>query len=523
MRGRIPLLLAAMAIASAGVADAALPKWSIAELKDAGKSNWGKAETADGRSYRAALAGKPAALTVPIWWGKSLRPTEGTVYVLKVSYRDTASAPVVFTTHAGIGSYISPQEVHRFGGLADGKWKVAHVPVSWDLICRKNAPGDVTELFIRADKDLPVEYVQVTLAGRGAARRHARETRAWIARVQADKLKAADLGPKQKPVIPAAMKGEALVPYARTYMSPLTRRCAPQKGEAGATLKMRMAQNEFEPATFGVYANGKGLRNVSFTVSDLTGPAGKLACELDLRTAEYSLVTKRKGGFQLFPNRLWPEHAVDIPAGQSHWFWITVRTLGAASKAGLYRAKVTITAAGRTAELPLEVRVEPVMLPTMQQAGLDLGSCSPALVSYQELKTLAEHNHTGMHLWFGGVQPKMSYANGKLHNDWYYIDPWMVYAAKKLDMTHMFWFLGGDPYGFPDSVTFERDLYRALEGDVNVGRKKFLKETNAKPDKVVPPIRDLYVEWVRQVAEQGKKNGWPKLVLHPFDEPAKWV
>ena len=62
------------------------------------------------------------------------------------------------------------------------------------------------------------------------------------------------------------MKDKVLVPYVRTYMSPIMLTSAPQKGEADAALKLRMARNEFEAATFGVYANGADLGGVTFTV-----------------------------------------------------------------------------------------------------------------------------------------------------------------------------------------------------------------------------------------------------------------
>ncbi|KKK92118.1 hypothetical protein LCGC14_2706120, partial [marine sediment metagenome] len=170
--------------------------------------------------------------------------------------------------------------------------------------------------------------------------------------------------------------------------------------------------------------------------------------------------------------------------------------------------------------LPVEIEVVDVMLPTMQQAGLDLGACGrPAL---GELKTLAEYNHTGMDIWFGGTQPKMTVKDGKLHLDWYYLDDWMRYARKQ-GMTHMMWFMGGNPYGFPDTMNLERDLYRAMVGDVHVGRRTFLKKTNAKPDKVLPELRPYYVDFIRQLAKHAKENDWPRMIVHPFDEPAKWV
>ena len=543
MRAKITSAIILTGLLAAGCA-AELPTWNMAELEGLDESQWGAVAEDTGRQYRSALAGKSAKITVPTWWGRSFRPREGTVNVLKITYKDAATKPVVFSAHAGVAGYWQASEIHRFGGLGEGKWKTADVPISWDLICRKNVPGDITELFIRADKDLPVQSIVVTRAGPGAAQRYFSETRAWVARAQAEKRKGADLGRKQKAVIPALMKRKALIPYARTYMSALLPNSAPQKGEAGAALKLRMARNEYEPAAFAVYANGKDLKGVTFSVGELKGPGGKLACELDLRTAEYAAVIKSSRGgktqYRMYPQRLWPMYPVDVKAGRSHWFWITVKTLGRASKPGKYTGKVVIGTSGdrvetrnsrgetvlwprHRASLPIEVEVLPVHLLTMQEAKLDLGSCCGGFVTLQELKTLAEHNHTGMHLWFGGAQPQIKVRKGKLIQDFYYMDPWMKYAARKLKMTHMFWFMGGDPYGFPDTLNLERDLYRSQEGDRNALRKEFIDKVKAKPDKVIPELRELYVEWVRQTARHAKRKGWPTLIIHPFDEPAKWV
>jgi len=506
------------------------PSWSLADLPSATAADdgWGPAAREDGRAYRAALAGKDARLVAPVWWGRSPRPPEGAVYTFRVTYKDTAAKPVVFSSHAGVASYWGASEVHRFGGLGDGQWKTADVPISWDLVMRKNVPGRVTEFFIRADKDLPVASVVPVPTPADAAERYCRESREWVARVQAEKRRGADIGRPQKPVLPAAWADKPLVPFARTYLATLLPSAAPQAGEAGAALKLRMARNEYETAGFAVYANGRDLKSVNFIVTDLAGPDGKLACEIDCRTAEYAAVGKNlkaaKKSYRLFPQRFWPAYPVNVPAGRSHAFWVTVKTLGQATRPGRYTGQVKIVADNAAAIVPIEVEVVPVMLLTMQQAKLDLGSCLGGLCTLQELKTLAEFNHTGMHIWFGGAQTQMKVRNGKLTQDWYYLDEWMAYGVKRLGWTHMFWFLGGDPLGFPDTLNLERDLYRAQPGDRQALRRVFLDKTNAAPHRVIPEVRDLYRQWVRQTAEHAKRGAWPKtVILHPYDEPNKWT
>ncbi len=509
-----------------------LPTIKIAEIKDLPGRGWGPVTQEGEHSYRAARGRGTAVIPVQVWWGKSFRPAEGTIYDLKITYKDTATEPVVFQTHGGFTKYWNLGEVHRFGGTGDGAWKVAYVPVSWDLICRKNVPlqgpSDMTELGIETKQDLPIESIQVLPAAKDSAARYGRETRAWVAKAQAEKREKAGHGQKQEPALPDSMNGQAMVAYARTYLVPLMQNAAPQKGEAGGALKLRMARNEYEPATFGVYANSQDLKNMTFAVSALKGAKGKLACEVDLRMAEYSAVPgggRREGAasFTMFPQRLWPMYPVDIAKGQSQWCWVTVHTLGDKSQPGKYSGTVTIKADGQQTSLPIEVEVLPVTLLTMQQAGLDLGGCS-GQVPAQDLKCLAEHNHTGMDVWFGGTQPQMRVIDGQIQFDWTYLDDWMG-NAKKYGMNHMMWFLGGDPYGFPDTLNAERDLYRATAtGQSQDLRVEFIERLNKDPEKVLPEDRPRYQKFIRDLAQHAKANNWPdKLIIHPFDEPAKYV
>lgn len=511
-----------------------LPTWKLPDIKNLSPDSW-SASTQDGdHTFRAARAGKASAvITVPAWWGSSFRPAQGTIYNLHITYKDTATTPVIFLSHGGFTRAWGRGEVHRFGGTGDNQWKTADVPLSWDLLCRVNVPfkgpGDTTEFALTTDVDLPVESITVQIAAPDAAARYGQETRAWVAAAQADKRAKADLGTKQTPVIPPAMKDEPAVPFARTYLVPLMRNDAPQNGEAGAALSLRMARNEYEPAAFGVYANGHNLKNVTFAVGDLLDKEGnKLICDVDCRTAEYAAVStgsraKPDAGYLMYPQRLWPMFPADITKDQSHGFWITLHTLGEKSLPGLYRGTVDIKADGVSAALPIQVQVVPVTLLTMKQAGLECGGCS-GQVPAQDLQCLAQHNHTGMDLWFSSTQPQMRAIDDKIQFDWTYLDDWMA-AAKSTGMDHMMWFLGGEPYGFPDTMHAERDLYRATATAPSQDlRKEFLSRMNENPDKVLPELRPRYKALISNMAQHAKAADWPaRLIIHPFDEPAKWV
>ncbi len=280
-----------------------------------------------------------------------------------------------------------------------------------------------------------------------------------------------------------------------------------------------MTRSEYEPAAFGVYANTADLKNVTFAVGPLKGDNGTLACQVDLRTVEYSAVPRGGRGeapatYTMFPMRLWPMYPVDIAKGRSHQFWIDVHTLGEKSKPGKYSGTVTIKADGQQTVLPVEVEVLPVTLLTLQQAGLELGGCS-GQVPAQDLKCLAEHNHTGMDIWFGGTQPQMRLHDGKIQFDWTYMDDWMT-AAKKCGMDHMMWFMGGDPYGFPDTLNAERDFYRVTATSQSQDlRVEFIERLNKDPDKVLPEDRPRYKAFISELADHAKAKGWPDKLGHP--------
>jgi hypothetical protein len=339
-----------------------------------------------------------------------------------------------------------------------------------------------------------------------------------VAKAQASKAAAAkQASPDETPEVPEAYRGRALVPYVRAYYDRIYPNSAPKKAEVGATIHVRMARNEFEPGTFAVYAQ-EDLDGVDFTVSELTGPAGKLACEIRRHAAEFALEPKDKA-LVWVPQRLWPAFPASIKKGQSAWFWITIRTLGEASKPGKYRGKVTIAAGAHSAELPIQVEVLPITLLTMDEAGLRMGGCVTGLATAAEMATMREHNHNMVNLWFAGVQPEMKKEGDRIALDFHYLDDWMK-LAKENGQGAIVWFLGGNPNGFPMTLSMERDLYALACGS----REEFFQKAGSQESrgKVLPEVRPHYAQWLKDVASHAREKDWPELIFTPFDEPAKW-
>jgi hypothetical protein len=281
-----------------------------------------------------------------------------------------------------------------------------------------------------------------------------------------------------------------------------------------------MARNEYEPGAFGIYAQAD-VDNLTYTVSELTGPAGKLACNVKKSMAEYALETVRgKEGLVWRPQRFWPVYPAKLQKGKSLWCLFTLQTLGATTKPGVYEGKVTVTAGTQQTELPIKVEVLPITLLTMNEADLLMGGCCAGLPTGGELETMAEYNHNMVNLWFSGVCPGMKKMGNKLQLDFYYMDDWMK-MARENGVKAIVWFLGGNPNGYPETLTIERTLYGQMFGPQTDYYKKVTSPEGR--GKIPPELKPVYTQWLRDVVAHAKSNNWPELIFTPLDEPAKWA
>ena len=392
------LTLVQLAFAEAISNGADLPQWDMATSKDIGKP-WSKPGQDGEVTYRSIKGKRAAGWSVPAWWGAGVRPAYGTVYMLDILYKDILSSPAVFCTDSAL-KYGRFAEVHRFGGTGDQKWKTASVPVSWDLI-RKTDKDNARFALSTGGQDLPVSKISVRLAGKDDAMNYFQETREWIAKLKQGKYPDFKLQANSNVVIAAGIKSQAIIPFVRPYVNKIGQNSAPQEGETDVPLKIRMTLDEYEPGTFGVYANGKDLKGVTYEMSDLVGAKGKLDCRVDLRTAEYIPIADRKSKkVAMSPIRLWRAYPVDIPAGFSHGFWLTLRTDPVTCKAGMYKGTVTVRSGGEKAVLPMEVEVLPVKLLTVDEINIPVGGCVPSYPPEQEMETYKEHNQRALHVFY---------------------------------------------------------------------------------------------------------------------------
>jgi len=504
---------------------------SAENLQGLDDSQWSAVKEIDGRKARVVTGRDTASFIVPAWWGNSARPGDGEIFVLEIDYQDAFSAPfIVYSFGNSANSRNQMSELHRIAGESTAGWKTAYVPVSWDyLFAGAGAPsGAGNQAFgIKLGdetKELPVSEIRIRKAAPGDESRYNAETRAWIKKSQ-EKYEFKDSS--STAVLPDAWNTKSCVPYLRDYLSPILPWAAPREGEAGATMKLRMSLNEIESKQLGVYANGKDLENVSINVSGLKNEAGEaLNAETNLYTVEYALI-KARGNRppQVDAQRIWPLFETPVKAGRSQAFWLSFKTKQQTAKPGLYKGEISVLVQGKPAEkIPLEIEVMPVSLLTMDESGLSMGGCVTGFIPFHNITYAVENNVNAINLWFSSTRPPMSKADGKLKLDFTLMDEWMK-KAKQLGMQNIVYFLGGNPYGFPKTMTIEQELFVTMqdEGTRDERVAKFLKLAADPSNRgyVIKEIRDAYGEWVKQFTEHAQQNGWPEIILTPFDEPAK--
>lgn len=467
-------------------------------------------------------ADTPGALTADTWYSGN-RPPRGQCVVLEVEYLDNLSAPVQAKIYSGLGSGEYYSELHRFGGLNDGRWKTARVPATSDFIFTHLPENKVRFQLVSGGGRLTARSFRLVAPLPDERERFNRESRQWVARVQ----QRADIDSSYwnlaKPaVIPAAWTGNALVPFARNWMDVILPISTPREDEAGANLFSRMFLNECESVQVGVYANGRELKNVTVSAGQLTGPGGKAVAEIEIRVAEYSKVhgkLTRDYFTEPWPQRLWPAYAFDIPAGRSQLVWINVRTDEKTASPGTYSTTVRFEADGvESVEVPLKVEILGQRLLTMGEAGLKLGGCTSRFIPEFEMEWLTTYNHNMINIWYQSERPELTKKGDTFTMGWRIMDDWMA-SARRAGITDMVYFLGGNPYGFPKTMHLTRTLARTM---FELSEEEWEELAWRDPFNVPPEVAPYVTEWSRRFAGHARANNWPNIIITPFDEPAKY-
>jgi len=188
--------------------------------------------------------------------------------------------------------------------------------------------------------------------------------------------------------------------YSRDAARSVRRDSAPELNEITTELTAFAAPGEYEPWTFCVYAL-RDLAGVTVAVGPLQGEGGAVipADHLDLRALNYVWRKAEGASYAWEPGFLEHRDSVAIPRETSQRWWLTVKVPDDA-RPGVYRARIEVTAGGKTRELTALLRVLPFALENAPYMGSML---APSLQMYgdvfgkdllhEKLVDLREHGH----------------------------------------------------------------------------------------------------------------------------------
>jgi hypothetical protein len=334
----------------------------------------------------------------------------------------------------------------------------------------------------------------------------------------------ARLPPAETSALDASLARQRIVPFVRSWHRPITLTSAPQAGETATPLKLRMAIGETEPAQFGLHAPADDVLGctVDLAPDALRDQDGRvLHASLELLAAEYAVVSD--GTVQ--PQRLWPSHPLDLRKGDSHMFLLRV-TSDADTRPGVYRGAIAIRGEAAEAQLPVVVEVLPIALCSMAEAGLNTGMCADVLQPRHEMEFMARANIQGLCYFFSALPTELRRRSStEFDIDFTVADDFMR-NAREAGIRGVVYYLGGDPYGYPDTLGLARELYRRVHhegGDMMAARLELVRRMCAEDGRLPPEVRELLKQWVGKFLDHAKAAGWPEIWLSPFDEPAKWV
>ncbi len=184
--------------------------------------------------------------------------------------------------------------------------------------------------------------------------------------------------------------------YSRAWWRPIWPEDVPSPGEVGRPVRLAAARDEFEPASIGVFSP-RALSGVELVPTDLEGPGGAVLRARDtveVRVTRYIEPLRRwprLAGHPRHPGWLDAAAPLDVPAGASRQFWITVHVPGDAAP-GTYRGELVLRSGGEAvARLPLEVTVHPFRLDPVPAATFLHGDDWP-----REGETFADSRSHGM-------------------------------------------------------------------------------------------------------------------------------
>ena len=307
------------------------------------------------------------------------------------------------------------------------------------------------------------------------------------------------------PTVSAVDKKRGYVVFIRNYMDNIFPASIPRQKEINKTLKTFASLGEYEPVSFAIRAL-KNLQKVKITVSDLKHEDGGDIPAKNIDIREVALIRKRSRFYRSreymkVPLILEKRTSYNIRKNISTCFWATVKVPDKKLSYGNYNGSIKISPSNALAyNLPLTVKVLPFKLDEPKELYVAVNDVatfnhlgSKDFLN-EKFKDMREHGMTSITWWFESFKLKFKFSKDdvKIIFDGKSALEKVMKAYKKAN--------------FPCSKIYFF-LSRKLE---YIARQKGGKDKFEK----------FYKQMIRQIVSEGKKRGWPQLILNPVDEAA---
>ena len=314
-------------------------------------------------------------------------------------------------------------------------------------------------------------------------------------------------------------KRDGLAVYTRSWAEPIWPDHFPRQHELDAPVRAFASQGEYEPLTFALYPLA-GFSNVAVCV------AGNLVCTtgvkraaidaacLDVRFVRYMNVRPNYSSFNTYyraPDVLMPWRPQPLKKGENLRLWLTVH-VGLGQPAGVYEGSVVVTADSVTLNVPVSLRVLPIVL--QKDQSLVYGQYyhhplrnidnAPDAFSRAWWQHKAETEHADMREH--GMNAVVLGLNGSWKED-----RW-VYAFDRLqrdiDLARSVGFDKPIVCSFPCESLY----WKYMKTDMG----SHLSQIKMPPDAFFKELTAM----VRTIENEARRRQWPELLYYPVDEPS---
>ncbi len=312
-------------------------------------------------------------------------------------------------------------------------------------------------------------------------------------------------------------KADGLAVYTRNWATPIWPDHFPEQAELSTPVRAFASFGEKEILNFAIYPL-KDFENVRVTVSDLVNESsGYRICssEIDVRYVRYMYVRPNyniRGTYYRAPDVLMPWRGpVRGIKGENLRAWLTVNT-PTTCHAGFYRGAATITADDVTVDVPLTLRVLPIVL--TQDESLTFGQ-----YYYTPQNWINSVNDDFSRRWYAdrirfehefmrdyahlnyNTSIGLTKRNGKYYPD---VDGFQ----KKMDTVIKYGMTRPMPTSFGVGTVYAK----YMEG----GMGSHLSTVKVPPQEFFDEITEI----VRLIHREAVRRQWPELLFYPVDEPS---